>query len=169
MSDELRHYGVKGMKWGVRRYEDARAKRHAPTAVATRQNPGDYVQSKGGRNQAASADAVATQVFRQKAKASTTDSLSNQELQQLVQRMNLEQQYSTLKRQQDRRSRGVRTVNAILTAALPMAVGNYAPAGTTIKDVTMNALNDHMPATSVSIGKAFDLAAEATSGPKIKK
>lgn len=103
--NELRHYGVKGMKWGVRK---------APRAVATKQKPGDYIQSKGGQRQPGSEDAFRTQTYRQMAKASTTDSLSNKELQALVNRMNLEQNYARLKKQEDRRTRGKRAVGNVI-------------------------------------------------------
>lgn len=48
------------------------------------------------------------------AKASTTDSLSNKELQALVNRMNLEQNYARLKKQEDRRTRGKRAVGNVI-------------------------------------------------------
>lgn len=107
--NELRHFGVKGMKWGVRK-----ADRNAPRAVATKQKPGDYIQSKGGKRQPGSEDAFRTQTYRQMAKASTTDSLSNKELQALVNRMNLEQNYARLKKQEDRRTRGKRAVGRVI-------------------------------------------------------
>ena len=77
--NELRHYGVKGMKWGVRRerLSALNAKRKAPTDVELTEKPGDFVRSRGGRNQSSSEDARTAQVYRQKARASTTDSLSN--------------------------------------------------------------------------------------------
>lgn len=87
--DELAHYGVKGMKWGVR-------KQRMPTGVTVKKTPGRRVKTSGGENQPASKDAVAAAKLRQRAKKSTTDSLSNVELQDLVRRMNLEQQYRNL-------------------------------------------------------------------------
>jgi hypothetical protein len=86
---ELVHYGVKGMKWGVRR--------SAPAAgVTVTERPGRKVKTGGGTGQRPSEDAVRAAVARQKARKSTTDALSNRELQDLVNRMNLEQQYSRL-------------------------------------------------------------------------
>lgn len=84
----LAHYGVKGMKWGKRKSE--------PTSVTTTAVPGKRVKAKGGTLQPASDDAVRAAASKQRAKKSTTDSLSNKELQELVTRMNLEQQYARL-------------------------------------------------------------------------
>lgn len=70
LQSELQHYGVKGMKWGVR-------KRERPSFP-----PSD--------------DAVKVNESRNKARVSSTDALSTKELQQLVNRMNLEQQYARL-------------------------------------------------------------------------
>ena len=85
----LVHVGVKGMKWGVRKDRTA-------TPVTTTAKPGGKVKAKGGKYQPAAADAVEKAATLQKARKSTTDSLSTQELQTLVNRMNLEQQYSRL-------------------------------------------------------------------------
>lgn len=67
--NELAHFGVRGMKWGVRR-----AERPAP-----------------------SSDALSTKQYKTTVKRGGTDALSTKELQALVTRMNLEQQYSRLK------------------------------------------------------------------------
>lgn len=140
VEDFLAHYGVKGMKWGVRRERDlssgggkqTRAERRAarkaesmkPTEVETYQKkPGQFVKARGGANQAASADAIKTQTSRQKALASTTDSLSNKELQELVQRMNLEVQYQNLSRQVDRRSAGQQLASSILDLSVSTISG----------------------------------------------
>lgn len=85
----IAHYGVKGMKWGVRKDKPS-------TDVTLKETPGRRVKATGGKRQPASEDAKKAAAARQKAKASTVDALSNQELQQLVNRMNLEQQLSRL-------------------------------------------------------------------------
>lgn len=71
----LSHHGVKGMKWGVRK--DNKGRRHgSPTA-----HP----------------DAVKAKLFKAKVKDGSTDSLSTDELRDLVTRMNLEKQFDTLR------------------------------------------------------------------------
>ena len=160
----LAHYGVKGMKWGVRKDRgdrDAtfrkRAKEKNPVDVSVSQQPGKYVKGKGGQNQPASEDAITAATYRQQAKASTTDSLSNKELQTLVTRMNLEQQYNNLASQSDRRSRGAKLANKI--------VGNDNP----LRDTTLSNIDKR----NANLGRKVRLAATAiafvTAGPKKKK
>ena len=91
---QLTHYGIKGMHWGVRR-EDPH-----PTS--------DRVETKNGKirsvtlskarqeNNSESHDAARAAILKKTAATKSTDSLSNKELQDLVTRMNLEQQYSRL-------------------------------------------------------------------------
>lgn len=71
LDEVLAHYGVKGMKWGVR------------TNSSNSIPPSD--------------DSKKAEVVKAKAKAGGTKSLSNQELQTLINRLNLEQQYSRLR------------------------------------------------------------------------
>lgn len=72
VEDVLEHYGIRGMKWGVRR---SRAQIDADSA--------DKAIARG----------LAEQVKKNRG---STDSLSNTELQQVITRMNLEQQYLNL-------------------------------------------------------------------------
>lgn len=91
-SSALAHYGVKGMRWGVRRS----SKPTGPEDITLKTVPGKRVSAQGGRRHPASEDARTVAVYKQKARKSTVDSLSNKELQALVNRMNLEQNYSRL-------------------------------------------------------------------------
>lgn len=160
----LAHYGVKGMRWGVRKDRgdrDAifrkRAKEKKPVDVSVSQQPGKYVKGKGGQNQSASEDAITAATYRQKARASTTDSLSNKELQALVTRMNLEQQYNNLSSQSDRRSRGAKLANQIIGKENPF------------RDTALSYIDkrDAKLGQRVRFGaKVIDFA---TSGPKKKK
>lgn len=70
VEDFLEHYGVKGMRWGVRRGRNAK---EAPSAEASR---------------AAN--------IRDRAKRSKPKALSNAELREAIERMNLEQQFKRL-------------------------------------------------------------------------
>jgi predicted RNA-binding protein Jag len=70
VDDVLAHYGIKGMRWGVRR--------------------------EGKSSGPVSSDAQAAKESKQIIKKSGTAALSNKELQHVITRMNLEQQYSNL-------------------------------------------------------------------------
>lgn len=100
-AQELLHYGVKGMKWGVR---NDRSAAKAPQPIDYKQEPGKSVVTRGGKNLPATEDAINSAISRQKARASTTDALTTKELQDLVKRMNLEQQYSDLMQKRAARS-----------------------------------------------------------------
>jgi hypothetical protein len=81
------------MRWGVRKNNSISK---GPTDVELKVRPGRKVKVKGGEGHGPSEDAKKVAVSRQKARKSSTDSLSTKELQELVTRMNLEQQYSSL-------------------------------------------------------------------------
>lgn len=76
IDDVLTHFGVKGMKWGVRR---------------------NRVQLGRGPKPSASEDAARAKTFKTTAKRGGSDALSTKDLQELVNRMNLEKQYNSLK------------------------------------------------------------------------
>lgn len=119
-SNILEHHGVKGMKWGVRKdgstsVSTSSSSRFAKksTDVIARQKPGKFVRTTGGKKQTASNDAVRVAAARQVAKKSTTDSLSNKQIQDAVTRMNLEQQFHSLVKKQNRQTRGQKFIQAI--------------------------------------------------------
>lgn len=87
MEDFLQHFGIKGMKWGVRR--DRRA-------VEVTTKPGGKVRTSGGKGLDAHGDAIRARKAQQRVKGSGLNSLSDAELKKLVNRMNLEQQYSDI-------------------------------------------------------------------------
>ena len=91
--EALAHYGVKGMKWGVRKRDKAP---QGPADIEVKAKPGKAIKTKGGERHGASEDAIAKAVLKQKAKASTIDSLSNEELQALTKRLQLEANYTKL-------------------------------------------------------------------------
>lgn len=106
---QLTHYGVKGMHWGVvrDRVRESADRLQGGPAVKTKQG-GSTVTARNGKvkqvelskttksKNSASEDAAKAAVLRTRAKTKSTDSLSNKELQALVTRMNLEQQYTRL-------------------------------------------------------------------------
>lgn len=108
MEEFLSHYGVLGMHWGVRRWDNARRAgaplRHPP-----------------------SADAAKAAQLQAKVRAGGTRSLSNVEMQQLVTRMNLERQYSSLKPQHI--SQGRRFVTGAAKTVATALIVKYATQG----------------------------------------
>lgn len=80
--DHLMHHGVKGMKWGVRKAEKKAAKK-------------EYRQKKRQNPSAKKAYNKKTK-RRQKTKYTDIQNMSTRDLQERVNRMNLERQYSNL-------------------------------------------------------------------------
>lgn len=80
----LEHYGVKGMKWGVRKSE-------VPAGETKVTQKGKKLKGEGGKGLPPHEDATRAAVSKQKIKGSGIQSLSNKELKDLHQRMNLEQ------------------------------------------------------------------------------
>lgn len=76
MANSLIHYGIKGMKWGVRRYQNS---------------DGTYTDE-GKRRRNYSSDYTSTQSLRKK----SYKELSNSELKELNRRLNLESEYKRL-------------------------------------------------------------------------
>lgn len=72
MNDELYHFGVKGMKWGVRR-----DRKRSISTKRSKSDSDDYIESR-------------------KLLKKSPNKLSNSELRKLNERLNLEQQYKNL-------------------------------------------------------------------------
>lgn len=106
----LAHYGVPGMRWGVTR---SRAEREA----------------------ARSADATEVKGIKAKAKATKIDSLSNQELQKAITRMNLERQYSNLNSSRSARANKViKNLLGLGKTANEIKAFNDSPIGKDIRE-----------------------------------
>jgi hypothetical protein len=98
---ELEHHGIKGMKWGVRRNKVELQTKGVNidgerSTVTLNPKTGRIVSASPTLRAKPSEDAVRAKVAKARVKSQSLDTLSNQELQQLVNRMNLEQQYSRL-------------------------------------------------------------------------
>lgn len=97
---ELVHYGIKGMRWGVRRPEGS-----------------DGLVKGGSSKKRASVDDddISEDSLRAKSlRSRSLDSLSNKELRDLNDRLNLEQNYSRLTAQPSKLERGKKKVDTAL-------------------------------------------------------
>lgn len=137
MEDVLSHYGVKGMRWGFRKseHEGGTTAKRAPVPVSADKAKAQEHASKVG-------------------KKGDTSALSNQELQQLVQRMNLEQQYSRLSSQPGRIQAGSKKTKEILDAVeTGKRVYNVTPSP--IKSRIGKALRRGAVSAAVLAGRAY--------------
>ena len=93
----LAHHGIKGMKWGVRRGGGSKS---SPSEVSVKTRSHEQIKTviktKGGKGLPAHPDAIAARVIQQKLAKSGTHALSNDELQKLNNRLNLEAQTNRL-------------------------------------------------------------------------
>jgi hypothetical protein len=90
---DLQHYGIKGMRWGVRQTGEVSAQTRTDTGLLRRRTE---IQTKGGEAQPAHIDAVKAAVAKQKIKKSGHAALSTQELRDLANRLQVENQVSIL-------------------------------------------------------------------------
>lgn len=122
--DFLEHFGVKGMKWGVRRS-------HTPVSITTKIAAGPRgktkIKGKGGQAHPATEDALKAAEQKQKLRKSGAAALSNNELRELSTRMQLEQQVKSLDAQS--RSSGKKLAKSLLKEEGNQAVGNIRRAG----------------------------------------
>jgi hypothetical protein len=115
MTTDLQHYGVKGMKWGVRRSD-------AQLARARKQREKDN----------RSGDRKTVDKSLTKAKSSGVSSLSNKQLKQVNSRLELERKYNQLNTKENPVDRGLKSVKKVLAvgAAVNAAIAfSKSPAG----------------------------------------
>lgn len=130
VEDVIAHFGVRGMKWGIRR-----------------DRPKVDIRSQDAKNAA-----LAKKIVRKHG----TKALSNQELQALVTRMNLEKQYATLMAQNPSRIRRGHTV-----------VKELLSVGKTFQDA-YNLANGPMARGVANALAQHNIAEQPKSSPKTK-
>jgi hypothetical protein len=88
ITDPLKHFGIKGMRWGVRK--------ESSTSSVTVRDRRKKLRTSGGKGVPAHPDALRAKRLGQIAKKSGTKALSNEELQTYAQRLQLEQNVKRL-------------------------------------------------------------------------
>lgn len=99
--EALKHYGVKGMKWGVIRAKTSAVGKAGKAAVKEAYKP--------------SKDAIDAQRYMSRAKLGGVRNLSNHEMQRVIRRMQLEQQYKDLYGERQWHSAGKKWLANFLT------------------------------------------------------
>lgn len=108
----LEHYGVPGMKWGVRKARNEEARKAAFKAKST--------------------DAKKRIKIQAKANQKGLDALTNDEMQTAINRMNLEVNYSRLNEQTRKKSRGEKMLNFLIKDVAEVEVKRVVKAQTAI-------------------------------------
>lgn len=125
-ADFLEHFGIKGMRWGVKGSDTSR-------------------KASAGDGHASSEDHDAAVVGRVKIKQHGTKALSNKELQSVISRMNLEQQYSNISKSKSKVRKGHEAVKTVLGVAgsVSAAVALVSsPAGKIIRKSVVSAIKN---------------------------
>lgn len=120
MTTDLKHYGVIGMKWGIRRYQpypDGKTGRYLGARVK-KQQPKHRVQKQ---------KVVKTQKQQkqrpQENRKKTTKEMSDDELRKVINRLQMERQYAQLTAVQ--KSRGKKLVEEVLDRVVKDVASSY--------------------------------------------
>ena len=124
--EDLVHFGIPGMKWGVRKTPSSSSAPSGPTDVVVTSTRGrkTTLKAKGGTQQPPSKDAIETITAVQKSRASGMVTLSNSELRAAVTRMNLEQQYIKLTAAE--KNKGQQFIEKLLGSILKESATKFA-------------------------------------------
>lgn len=102
MEYELYHWGIKGMKWGVRRYQNKNGSLTPAGKKRYSEVHEDYAKAHSGKS---------------------VKSMSNKELQDVNNRLNMERQYATLTK---KTSKGKKAVQSLIATAGTIAAAEGA-------------------------------------------
>ena len=108
-NNELAHWGVKGMKWGVRRYRN----KDGSLTPAGRKRYSDGTSSDDSHDD-----------YKRAHSKTSAKQLSDKELRERINRLQMEKQYSQLTQRE--KSFGEKFVTDVLTNAAKQTVTNYA-------------------------------------------
>lgn len=148
--NELLHFGVKGMRWGIRNRSDTRSG-PVKTSISKTKSGKVEISTTGGGKSTAAVDAVRAAQAQQKLRTSGIKSLSNQELQALTRRAELEAKIAAnadtpmnkIKKQTNTINTGTNAVKAVMgvatTAAAVLAYRN-TPQGKLIEEAIKKAM-----------------------------
>jgi hypothetical protein len=92
----IEHYGVKGMRWGVRKEAPEAVSAKATSVVPQGKRRRTKIEVEGGENHPAHEDAIKVAEAKTKLKKSGPAALSNRELQEVATRLNLERNVAQL-------------------------------------------------------------------------
>jgi 2'-5' RNA ligase len=92
----VEHYGVKGMRWGVRKEAPEAVSAKATSVVPPGKRRRTKIEVEGGENHPAHEDAIKVAEAKTKLKKSGPAALSNRELQEVATRLNLERNVAQL-------------------------------------------------------------------------
>ena len=109
MSNTLSHAGIKGMKWGVRRFQNKDGSLTPAGKKRYGENPGDSADTHDDYKKARTAKSMAT--------------MSNKELRDVIERINLEKQYNQVT--QKEKSAGEKFVTDVLLNASKQVATQY--------------------------------------------
>lgn len=171
MNDELYHYGVLGMKWGVRKQPTrssgffvSRSKRKAQKkrqqalakARATKQANQEYARAKNEALKRGSAN----DILRFKG------DLTNQEMNDAINRLNSEQRLSQLAASQPKKvNKGKSYVRKVLGDAMNQSVQNVA---NQLVDAGMTYVVNEIAIPAVGLGSDYKVSRKYNNGQKKK-
>lgn len=110
MSNSLKHHGVIGMKWGVRRYQNKDGSLTAAGKKRAKQNVDNDDANETSKTSSASGTAKASPTTSKK----TIKELTDAELREKINRLQLEKQYRDLAKSEVQVSKGKAFVSGVL-------------------------------------------------------